>query len=107
MCTRLIAISPVVHDEVEIMHKISHVNCVHLYEMFETSKKIYMVLELLTGTRAAPRSSLVRSLLTPRGRARGAGGELFDRIVAKGYYTEKDGEHRHTHAPAAALVVRH
>jgi len=56
----------VVHDEVEIMHKISHVNCVHLYEMFETSKKIYMVLELLTG------------------------GELFDRIVAKGSFSEKE-----------------
>jgi calcium/calmodulin-dependent protein kinase I len=54
----------VVHDEVEIMHKIQHKNCVNLYEMFETPKKIYMVLELLTG------------------------GELFDRIVAKGSYSE-------------------
>jgi calcium/calmodulin-dependent protein kinase I len=34
--------------------------------MFETSKKMYMVLELLTG------------------------GELFDRIVAKGSYSEKE-----------------
>jgi calcium/calmodulin-dependent protein kinase I len=56
----------VVHDEVEIMHKINHENCVHLYEMFETSKKIYMILELLTG------------------------GELFDRIVSKGSYSEKE-----------------
>jgi len=39
----------VVHDEVEIMHKVDHPNCVKLYEMFETSKKLYMVLELLTG----------------------------------------------------------
>jgi len=56
----------VVHDEVEIMHKVDHPNCVKLYEMFETSKKLYMVLELLTG------------------------GELFDRIVAKGSYSEKE-----------------
>jgi len=56
----------VVHDEVEIMHKINHTNCVQLYEMFETSKKIYMVMELLTG------------------------GELFDRIVAKGSYSERE-----------------
>jgi calcium/calmodulin-dependent protein kinase I len=56
----------VVHDEVEIMHKINHPNCVQLYEMFETSKKIYMVMELLTG------------------------GELFDRIVAKGSYSERE-----------------
>jgi len=56
----------VVHDEVEIMHKLNHYNCVQLYEMFETNKKIYMVMELLTG------------------------GELFDRIVAKGSYSEKE-----------------
>jgi len=61
----------VVHDEVEIMHKVDHPNCVKLFEMFETSKKLYMVLELLTG------------------------GELFDRIVAKGSYSEKE---------AAALI---
>ena len=56
----------VVHDEVEIMHKVQHVNCVQLFEMFETNKKIYMVMELLTG------------------------GELFDRIVSKGSYSEKE-----------------
>jgi serine/threonine protein kinase len=56
----------VVHDEVEILHKINHPHCVSLYEMFETNKKIYMVMELLTG------------------------GELFDRIVAKGSYSEKE-----------------
>lgn len=56
----------VVHDEVEILHKINHPNCVQLYEMFETNKKIYMVMELLTG------------------------GELFDRIVAKGSYSERE-----------------
>lgn len=55
-----------VHDEVEIMHKIQHPNCVQLYEMFETKKKLYMVMELLTG------------------------GELFDRIVIKGSYSEKE-----------------
>jgi calcium/calmodulin-dependent protein kinase I len=48
------------------MHKVSHKHCVQLFEMFETSKKIYMVLELLTG------------------------GELFDRIVEKGSYSEKE-----------------
>jgi len=56
----------VVHDEVEIMHKLNHPNCVQLFEMFETPKRIYMVLELLTG------------------------GELFDRIVSKGSYSEKE-----------------
>eukprot|EP00456_Euglypha_rotunda_P033999 TRINITY_DN26226_c0_g1_i2.p1 TRINITY_DN26226_c0_g1~~TRINITY_DN26226_c0_g1_i2.p1 ORF type:complete len:117 (+),score=27.45 TRINITY_DN26226_c0_g1_i2:87-437(+) len=38
-----------VHDEVEIMHKINHPNCVTLFEMFETKSAMFMVLELLTG----------------------------------------------------------
>ena len=56
----------VVHDEVEIMHRIAHEHCVQLFEMFETNKKIYMIMELLTG------------------------GELFDRIVSKGSYSERE-----------------
>jgi len=56
----------VLHDEVKIMNHISHEHCVQLFEIFETNKKLYMVLELLTG------------------------GELFDRIVAKGSYSEKE-----------------
>jgi len=56
----------VVHDEVEIMHKVAHPNCAKLYDMFENKKKVFMVLELLSG------------------------GELFDRIVAKLSYSEKE-----------------
>jgi len=56
----------VVHDEVEIMQKVDHKHCVKLYEIYETSHKLYMVMEILTG------------------------GELFDRIVAKGSYSEKE-----------------
>lgn len=44
----------------------THPNCVQLFEIFETPKKLHMVLELLTG------------------------GELFDRIVKKGSYSEKE-----------------
>jgi calcium/calmodulin-dependent protein kinase I len=56
----------VVHEEVEIMHRINHPHCVRLFEIFETSKRLYMVMELLTG------------------------GELFDRIVKKGSFSEKE-----------------
>jgi len=56
----------ILHDEVDIMHKIEHENCVRLYEIYESKKKLYMVLELLTG------------------------GELFDRILEKGSYSEKE-----------------
>jgi len=55
-----------VEDEVSIMENIAHPNCVKLYEMYTSKAKVYMVLELLTG------------------------GELFDRIVAKGNYSEKE-----------------
>lgn len=56
----------VVHDEVKIMHQIQHENCIRLFEMYESKKKVYMVIELL------------------------AGGELFDRIVTKGSFSEKE-----------------
>mmetsp|Transcript_19920 Transcript_19920/g.28025 ORF Transcript_19920/g.28025 Transcript_19920/m.28025 type:complete len:333 (-) Transcript_19920:202-1200(-) len=56
----------IVHDEVKIMDKIHHKNCVKLEEIFETNKKLYLVMEKLSG------------------------GELFDRIVAKGSYSEKE-----------------
>jgi calcium/calmodulin-dependent protein kinase I len=55
-----------VTEEVKIMKSIDHPNCVKLYEVFQSSKKVYMVMELLTG------------------------GELFDRIVKKGSYSEKE-----------------
>jgi len=54
------------HDEVSIMHKIKHDNCVQLFEIYESKKKLYMILELLQG------------------------GELFDRIILKGSYSEKE-----------------
>lgn len=56
----------VVHDEVEIMQRVEHKHCVRLFEIYETSSKLYMVMEILTG------------------------GELFDRIVSKGSYSESE-----------------
>eukprot|EP00465_Bigelowiella_longifila_P014758 CAMPEP_0185257992 /NCGR_PEP_ID=MMETSP1359-20130426/6984_1 /TAXON_ID=552665 /ORGANISM="Bigelowiella longifila, Strain CCMP242" /LENGTH=335 /DNA_ID=CAMNT_0027843313 /DNA_START=56 /DNA_END=1063 /DNA_ORIENTATION=+ len=56
----------IVHDEVKIMKRIDHPNCVKLEEIFETNKKLYLVMEILSG------------------------GELFDRIVAKGSYSERE-----------------
>uniref|UniRef100_A0A1B6C8G6 Protein kinase domain-containing protein n=1 Tax=Clastoptera arizonana TaxID=38151 RepID=A0A1B6C8G6_9HEMI len=45
---------------------LSHPNIVRLFETFEDKNKVYLIMELVTG------------------------GELFDRIVEKGSYTEKD-----------------
>ncbi|KAG8459848.1 hypothetical protein KFE25_014411 [Diacronema lutheri] len=55
-----------IQDEVAIMERIDHKNVVKLYEVFDESAKINLVMELVTG------------------------GELFDRIVARGSYTEAD-----------------
>ena len=52
--------------EIDIMKKVKHSNIIQLYEDLDEPKKMNLVMELVTG------------------------GELFDRIVAKGNYTEKD-----------------
>lgn len=51
----------VLHDEVDIMARIANPHCVKLTEMYESKKKLYVVMELL------------------------AGGELFDRIAKRGF----------------------
>eukprot|EP01017_Pseudomicrothorax_dubius_P007169 TRINITY_DN12179_c0_g1_i2.p1 TRINITY_DN12179_c0_g1~~TRINITY_DN12179_c0_g1_i2.p1 ORF type:complete len:276 (-),score=51.51 TRINITY_DN12179_c0_g1_i2:129-956(-) len=52
--------------EVEILSQIDHPNVVKLYEVYEDSQHYYMILELMTG------------------------GELFDRIVEKDHFSEKE-----------------
>ena len=74
--------------------QVTHPNCVQLFEIFETPKKLHMVLELLTG------------------------GELFDRIVKKGSYSEKEAsevirsvvsalQYLHEQGIVHRLVTRH
>jgi len=58
--------------EIAIMQKVDHPNIIRLYSIFQEENQIYMVMELVTG------------------------GELFDKIVQKGHYTETD----------AAVLVR-
>ncbi|XP_025830639.1 calcium/calmodulin-dependent protein kinase type 1 [Agrilus planipennis] len=53
-------------NEIKVLRKLVHPNIVQLLETFEDKNKVYLVMELVTG------------------------GELFDRIVEKGSYTEKD-----------------
>jgi len=53
-------------QEIAIMKKVNHPNCIKLHEVFDEKSKLYMVLDLVTG------------------------GELFDRIIARGHYSEKD-----------------
>uniref|UniRef100_A0A6S9XZE7 Protein kinase domain-containing protein n=1 Tax=Chrysotila carterae TaxID=13221 RepID=A0A6S9XZE7_CHRCT len=52
--------------EVDILTKADHPNVVKLYKVLDTPNILYLVMELLTG------------------------GELFDRIIAKGHYSEND-----------------
>ncbi|XP_022661481.1 calcium/calmodulin-dependent protein kinase type 1-like isoform X1 [Varroa jacobsoni] len=56
-------------NEVKVLRKLKHPNIVQLLETYEDKNKVYLVMELVTG------------------------GELFDRIVEKGSYTEQDASH--------------
>lgn len=53
-------------NEIKVLRRLKHPNIVQLMETFEDKEHVYLVIELVTG------------------------GELFDRIVEKGSYTEKD-----------------
>jgi len=55
-----------IQREIEIMSMVNHPNVIRLFEIYDEPKKMHLVMELVTG------------------------GELFDRIVAKGSYSEKD-----------------
>ena len=52
--------------ETEILQKVRHENIIKLIELFDTEEFLILVMELVTG------------------------GELFDRIVSKGSYTENE-----------------
>uniref|UniRef100_A0A8C7FBA4 Calcium/calmodulin-dependent protein kinase type IV n=1 Tax=Oncorhynchus kisutch TaxID=8019 RepID=A0A8C7FBA4_ONCKI len=56
----------IVRTEIGVLLRLSHPNIIKLKEIFETPSEISLVLELVTG------------------------GELFDRVVEKGFYTERD-----------------
>ncbi|ODN04406.1 Calcium/calmodulin-dependent protein kinase type 1 [Orchesella cincta] len=53
-------------NEIKVLRRLQHPNIVQLLEVYEDKTRVYLVMELVTG------------------------GELFDRIVEKGSYTEKD-----------------
>jgi calcium/calmodulin-dependent protein kinase I len=55
-----------IQTELDILQKVKHPNVVELKEMFETPTHIYLVMEIVTG------------------------GELFDRIVDRGSFSEQD-----------------
>ncbi|XP_043909945.1 calcium/calmodulin-dependent protein kinase type IV-like isoform X2 [Protopterus annectens] len=59
----------IVRTEIGVLLRLSHPNIIKLKEIFETGTEIALILELVTG------------------------GELFDRIVERGYYSERDAAH--------------
>ncbi|XP_035272598.1 serine/threonine-protein kinase H1 homolog [Anguilla anguilla] len=56
----------VCESELGVLRRVRHANIIQLIEVFETAERVYMVMELATG------------------------GELFDRIIARGSFTERD-----------------
>ncbi|KAJ7412214.1 hypothetical protein WISP_98005 [Willisornis vidua] len=59
----------IVRTEIGVLLRLSHPNIIKLKEIFETPSEIALILELVTG------------------------GELFDRIVERGFYSERDAAH--------------
>ncbi|KAF7228850.1 calcium/calmodulin-dependent protein kinase type 1D [Nothobranchius furzeri] len=55
-----------IENEIAVLRKIKHENIVALEDIYESPDHLYLVMQLVSG------------------------GELFDRIVEKGFYTEKD-----------------
>ncbi|KAJ1513725.1 hypothetical protein HMI55_005285 [Coelomomyces lativittatus] len=55
-----------IQSEVAILRRVKHKNIIRLFDMFESPQKIFLVMELVTG------------------------GELFDRIIEKGHYSEPE-----------------
>jgi calcium-dependent protein kinase len=53
-------------NEINILRNLDHPNIVKMYEFFEDEKRYYIVTEICKG------------------------GELFDEIIARGKFTEKD-----------------
>nr|XP_046190502.1 calcium/calmodulin-dependent protein kinase type 1-like [Oncorhynchus gorbuscha] len=54
-----------IENEITVLHRIKHTNIVSLKDIFESTSHLYLVMQLVSG------------------------GELFDRIVEKGFYTER------------------
>lgn len=82
--------------EIDIMKKVDHPNILKLYEIFEDEQHVYIVMELYVCWNSLI-SLHVNSILThmflmdPCCSINGS--ELFDRIVDKGYYSEKNTVH--------------
>ncbi|KAK3526302.1 hypothetical protein QTP70_022690 [Hemibagrus guttatus] len=55
-----------IENEIAVLRKIKHENIVALEDIYESPNHLYLIMQLVSG------------------------GELFDRIVEKGFYTEKD-----------------
>ncbi|XP_051544525.1 calcium/calmodulin-dependent protein kinase type 1D [Myxocyprinus asiaticus] len=55
-----------IENEIAVLRRIKHENIVALEDIYESTNHLYLIMQLVSG------------------------GELFDRIVEKGFYTEKD-----------------
>jgi len=59
----------ILRREIEILQSLDHPNIIKLFKVYEDNRSLHIVTELCTG------------------------GELFDRIIAKGHYSEADAAH--------------
>ncbi|XP_031508373.1 calcium/calmodulin-dependent protein kinase type 1D isoform X4 [Papio anubis] len=76
-----------IENEIAVLRKIKHENIVALEDIYESPNHLYLVMQLLSvclGNEAVSEHNIACC------DSRVSGGELFDRIVEKGFYTEKD-----------------
>lgn len=74
--------------EMDILKRVDHPNIIALHEMIEAGNKLYFVMELCVLLHFSFISFLFNNILINRV----TGGELFDRIVEKGSYSEEDAK---------------
>ncbi|RXN25713.1 calcium calmodulin-dependent kinase type 1D-like protein [Labeo rohita] len=80
-----------IENEIAVLRKIKHENIVALEDIYESSNHLYLIMQLIKHENIVALEDiyessnhlyLIMQLVS--------GGELFDRIVEKGFYTEKD-----------------
>lgn len=75
-----------------VILRLTHPNIVQLLETYEDKTKVYLIMELWVYTENSIFEREYESLPQPF-HFSVTGGELFDRIVEKGSYSEKDASH--------------
>ncbi|TSK13352.1 Calcium/calmodulin-dependent protein kinase type 1D [Bagarius yarrelli] len=86
-----------IENEIAVLRKIKHENIVALEDIYESADHLYLIMQLFLEKDksvmelwSACTKGVLKEQRVEVDDRQGDGGELFDRIVEKGFYTEKD-----------------